>query len=718
MQTSLLKDGELIDYVLEEMLNNLGTKVERMYDYAKSGRYTFGLPSGSFTNGAAGTSEVETVLSALEGSAVLIDYVHYGVPNNLHLGWMHLQSIGYSQETNQIGSLTTSKGTPVYLVDMQIVVPSAIINLVEKQSIDQWGTAARSGYTPDRATSTPASRELIIPSPVVVSSSATEEYLLVSYVWMEGGTKHYDTFTIPVETYDNDKYFHAKYSIGGATKYWMYKAGTGTYPTLDALFDGAAGPNGTFFPFTYFRHNKYSEISNTTTDAYKTSKKLVKYLGMNYDDIAEAINASPDIAAVEQAVLMLAVPAVSTNQLDQRYLWSFFNSMYLAQDAENQFRSPEQHSLSVALEVTDSWDAIQSAYRVQANIKSVVIQDSRFKMALEHSGIYKRRVAGTIGAVGTYSSAYDVYSEEVTLIDSFGTEVPMTFPVKQYKYRKQISTGFYDEVMLIDLRTVFRVDGTYSVTAGETSSILIVPLDHSITSSWSIRDREIIYARSLHLVFNSKVVTKLKWYQEELFQLVMLVVAVVVTVWSLGSTSSTLVGLLAAGSYTAAALLIVQVLLEYAIYAYAFKLFVKAVGIEAAFVVAIIAAAYGIYNEGGSSGAVAGAPTAAQLIQLSSGLISGINAELKADTEDLLRDSKEFQKTKAEQIKLLETAQELLDGNHRLDPLVIFGESPQDFYNRTVHSGNIGVVGIDAISSYVDAALTLPKLQDTLGERV
>ncbi len=91
---------------------------------------------------------------------------------------------------------------------------------------------------------------------------------------------------------------------------------------------------------------------------------------------------------------------------------------------------------------------------------------------------------------------------------------------------------------------------------------------------------------------------------------------------------------------------------------------------------------------------------------------------MKADFLDLLQEGKEFSLFVEEQNKLLDDAKALLQGNNHLDPFVIFGESPQDFYNRTVHSGNIGVLGISAISSYVDIALTLPKLNDTLGEAI
>ena len=67
-------------------------------------------------------------------------------------------------------------------------------------------------------------------------------------------------------------------------------------------------------------------------------------------------------------------------------------------------------------------------------------------------------------------------------------------------------------------------------------------------------------------------------------------------------------------------------------------------------------------------------------------------------------------------MKLLESAQDLLEPSQLLHPFIIFGESPNDFYNRTVHSGNIGTMAISSITNYVDLSLTLPKFSETVGD--
>jgi hypothetical protein len=85
-------------------------------------------------------------------------------------------------------------------------------------------------------------------------------------------------------------------------------------------------------------------------------------------------------------------------------------------------------------------------------------------------------------------------------------------------------------------------------------------------------------------------------------------------------------------------------------------------------------------------------------------LIEGI----QSDYTDLL----ESQEARTEE---LETANALLSENTGLSPLTfIEGETPDNFYQRTVHSGNIGALSIDAIHHYATLALKLPEPHDTL----
>ena len=104
------------------------------------------------------------------------------------------------------------------------------------------------------------------------------------------------------------------------------------------------------------------------------------------------------------------------------------------------------------------------------------------------------------------------------------------------------------------------------------------------------------------------------------------------------------------------------------------------------------------------------------MLQVSSGISKAANEAIQGDLLGLQKDALEFQAFAEEQNALLEKANALLENQNLLSPFVVFGESPTDYYERTVHSGNIGVLGLDAVTNYCDIALTLPKLSQTVGD--
>ena len=695
---AFFREGELTEYVMEELASSIGVRAERMYDYAEN-HYVHGLPSGEIYSATQGRAQVEAVIEAAEGKQVLMKYSNFGAPNTLHIGWMKLVSLyGYNTLTNELTTLSAQKGKTVYLQDMEVVVPESQLATLEPIALELWGTSPTAGYTPKRTANLNGLGFRSVFSPIVKSATATELHLKVTYIWeaFSFGTTVTESVNISIAEYDPAAdYFHAKYEVDGQPKYWIYKNDSGTYPTLDAVFTDDPAVSGSYFPFAYFRYNKQSVIQDKTTDAYKTSKKMVEYVGMDYDLLAESIDENPDIGDVEQAMLVMAVPAVSTDEIECRYLFDYFDTLHYAMDG----------GTSAAVSAVGS-----RFFRKASEGRSIVIKDNLFKMALQNSGIYKRLVAGTIGPIGTCTSTYNPITEETVVMDQeSGVLSPVLSVAKQHVYKKQIATGLCEEITVKDLRMVYWVFGEYTTTGDENDDILLIPIDRTISSRYSMGDREHLYARSLHFVFNSRVVTKVKWYQTGVFKAILIIAAAVISLYDGGWTLATI---LTTAGIQALIVTIIVTMIVGEIFAVAFRLFVKVFGADVAMIIAIVAILYGGYQMI-QHGSIVGAPFASELLMLSNGLSQ---AALSAKMSDLMGEAEAFRLLAEEKTDLLEKAEDLLDNTSFLSPFVIFGEKPEDFYNRTVHSGNIGIVGINAISYYVDIALTLPNLNDTLGE--
>lgn len=722
LTNAIFQNGEVVDNILEELVGSIGVRADRAYEYAAK-HYTHGLPASSVVEASKGRDAVSEVLQNIEGQPVLLNYCFYGPPNPLHLGWMQLiQRHGYNPQTNKLGKLSAEKGKDVFLDDMQIVIPMGSMESFQPGALEQWGTSPKAGPSPSRKAVSFEISEMVDYSPILSDSEITEDVVRITYAWEEEknlGTNEgqvtiertvfTEKFDIPITealAASNFDYFHAKYTVNGSIKYALYRVGSGSYPTLDKYFDIPAQTIGSFYPFAYFRYDKVSELDNKNTDSYKTTKKLTKYFGMDFDEVAKAINENPDIKDVQQAMMIMAVPANTKEEVERKYLYKFFDNWFYSKD--QQFRLPTAGL--IAARQTNNWNL---------NRSSIIIQDKRFKMALSTTGLFKRRVAGSIGAIGTHDSGItDQILEQVSYNEETGDKMVATKVVKNHYYRKQISLNFYDEIVVNDLQMLYHVYGEYTATGDETDDILLIPLDRAITNEYSITEKETLYARSLHFVFNSMRIIKIKWYQQGWFSALIKIVGFIIAVITLQPQIAAWAAAIAGGTsaaISAALWALMQKLLQGLIIGFLFKLFVKVVGTDLAFLIALVAAAYGAY-EALETGSIAGAPWATELLQLSNGLTKAITSTIADAMSGLKEAYDSFSAFREEASAALDKANELLETNNHLSPFAIFGESPNDFYNRTVHAGNTGTNAIQAISSYVDMALTLPKLKDTLGE--
>ncbi len=705
---SIFKEGQLVENILDSALNGIGQKAERMYQYGKR-EYLFGLPTSSSHLSKSAQDVVKDIIEQSEGRGVSLLYYHYGPLNNLHYGWQTLTNLyGYNPNTNELTVFSAQKGAPVYLHDLQVVVREATVAELSNGALAQWGAAATAGYTPLRPVQTGSITRN--QTPFGVDATAEEDYFRMTLMWVDPFTRAVQTelvtFTLPLDS--GAEYFQAKYTfvIAGTsyTKYFTYQAGSGSYLALDMLFSPEYDDIGSFFPFGYLRYNKQSVLGNPGSQEYQNSAKLMRYLGLDFAQVAEAVAENPNIGNVESALLMMAVPASTSKPIEQKYLFDFFKGLYV-----------QSASVGTPLSVIGAAVADALYGNRPPTAIAMVVQDRRFKSALSMRGIYRKIHYGSIGKVGTHTSGMTTVPVTETGVSFAGMSAPpgseftRTTSSSAHFYRRQVTESLYEEYTVIDLRMTYYVWESYTAT-----TTTMVPLDRSITSQYSALEREELYARSLHYVFNSRFEQHIKWYQQAWFRFVLIVVALAITVFSGGSDGgSALAAAIAAGTAATIEYVLIYYILIPLVVRLALKLFVKMLGPEFAIVAALVLAVWAGYASL-DAGSVQGAPWAKELLQLSSGLVSQVQSYYTEALKGLAEEGTQFGLYADARMKELEEANKLLENSTLLSPFVIFGESPDDYFNRTVHSGNIGVAGIDAISNYVKVSLELPKLSQTI----
>ena len=721
--------GQMIENIMEGLISSIGSKGERLYRYGKT-KYPYGAPTSKVYKSTQANSITMAVLQQLEGRPVVTEYLRYGPLNRQHWGWQVLfDSYGYNPDTNELTLFSGIKGTLVYLEDMQVLIAQENLAKLTGTAFEQWGVGTSSGYTPLRLYSNGSSKEQ---TPIAVDSQVSVDYLKVTYVWQSPEGIQRDFFTIPMPVIEGEsEYVQVRYyyttpntgpSNGGAalppirhTKFFTYRIGEGTFPDLDNLFTSEFDDLGSFFPWGYFRYNKQATSTDPRTTEYKAASRFMRYLGLDYQEVTKAVNSNPQVDSVESAMLMMIVPAVSEDAAENRYRFEFFKGLYVQTGSVAVGNAPDVK----ASEGLSNISRLLSGNTVSPRI-SMVIKDSRFSTSLNMSGIYRRLIPGNIGKVGSYSSLEGVVTHEHSAVgygapDSSGhpkeTVVTWTTSDRAHYYRHQISETIYEEIQVTGLRSTFLVDGSHS------TSNTMIPIDHSISRKFSLPERERLYARSLHYVFNSKQETEVAWYQQGWFSELLIVIAVVWTIFSMGSDGGTGLGAaIAAGTATLEMIVVAIVVaaIEYLVINLVAQLFVKLLGPEFALLFAVVLAAYGMMSSYGGAEGIAGAPWAKDLLSLSNSIITKTGESYSKALVGLQEEADQFNLFAQNKIDELKKIQDELEGTRLISPFVLFGEHPTDYFNRTIHSGNIGVMGIDAITNYCDIALTLPKLNQTI----
>lgn len=678
LETGTLKaifaHGDIADYVLEDLVNGIGLRSNRYWHYGRD-KYAYGLPSAqTVVPYSTNNAQVQSVLEQQEGQSVTIEYSYSGLISYKYLA----QTLLYAQY-------------PQYDFDTKILNFHPFINdpIYLQRFVLKMSTATRN-------TLVDANLYALEDDPEVMIDDGLPVGQIAAIIWKgtEPGLNGASTITqlglFNTASYvTNADYFQVKYRVNSTRKFFTYQIGSGQYPNIDAVYAPGHLPNGTYFPFGYFRYNRTPMDANKSDPGYITSKRLMRRIGLQYDSMITSIHQNPQITDVEQAMLFMAIPPETNEPIEQRYLFTYFNNLFFDLNGITETRSADQ---------TD-YDYLNNPDPSIAG--AVVIQDARFRMALTHQGLFRRVVAGSIGPVNTYRSVKYMAFD--------------TIPVHLFQH--QISANQYTEIQIHQMAMKYYVFENYFTTNDGTTNALLIPLDLSITQHLPLKDRERLYTRSLHYVFNSKTVVTLAWYQQDFFQFLVVVAAVVIAVYTGQEGFVAWAEGIAAGTITVeAALYAVAVKLVDAVIAqFLIKIFIKAVGVDIALIVAIIALAYG-YGEALQNGLKNLPPLAQNLLTAGNGLIKGISGYYKDAIQEITEDIQGIQ----DQAKLfndeVQKVQDELYASSRLTPFINVSETPEQYFNRTVHSGNIGMIGIDAVSNFVERSLSLPTLTNPFGE--
>lgn len=655
----ILKGVDLYTGTQTPYLQGLKVQADKIYEYAED-VYDFGLPAGTLYNGTTvSTSTVEDILDVEDGEATTVSLITIGVPNeDFFAKKVMTDNYGYNSATNIVSNppFIPAGGSTVTYYDADFNAGNIEITYLVQ----------------------PANTYTTV-SEVVTGINLNNSYYMVNYT---------------------------KASTGTNTQYWYYDALSGVYPELD--LESTPLDATQFYPVIVLRSEKHTFTEAADGTKYTEGKEALSLLGIDFDTVMDAIHENPDIGSIEDTTIQFMVNLETKDPTELDYLWQYFKDLG-----------------SVNLGNLFGKSGNPQPSRVQLLVSSPAFYYASTAAILEET-IYP----------GTIIERSEIVKNTTYITRPDGLYNGITFSGMDILYlRKQLTSTTYSEIVVAEFGMSYFAGPDY-VSHGRNRAVggglhdigtefyrpMHIPINkqtlHRFTNDPVKRNNLLKYTLSMFIA--TRDVEDYEWYETKFFGELILAIAIVVSVVTL---QPSLVTIASAASLYAAAELTFLLIAEYYLLGLAvdftLDFLVKELGLEETFWIIAVAVITSAVTKGTNATSLTALPWAEDLMKTSMLFLNSLGNPIQDELLDIQTDAEDFLKSAEERQEELEAAESLLD-TATIDPLTIirppvmrgFEETPEQFYNRTIHTPNPGVMSLDVIRNYVDNSIRLPTISD------
>jgi len=737
---ALFKDENIAGTLMNVNVNGFSKNVHQFFNYAKN-TYTLGLPSGHLPDGISlNTSAIANRINEeLGGSRIII--VENGVYTNmtpLLAMFPYLHTVrGYNATTEKISIPPTDIIWNFPWVRAlgqlrQLVVPTEV--KLYRVDLNPDGLTAAITYN-------------LYKEEYVIQYSGDDSgynYGSVTIPVMTFYKRHVENVAIPdleTITWEGEclSVFYKEYNSSGSiiqgSTPWIYKVYTNLYPELAKAANTLTDDE--YLPVVPLRFNNVDLVKPNQGDLYVTSKALLQKLKLDIHQIADKINANPDVGEIDHAYVMFGIDLQTEHKGSLRYLHDYFHQLWsLAVVDESDFitnigtvphygannlngfgifrpntvasnSSFKEHGLNLSV----SFDYITSQYlpgSVGNGRPNTIVKELSTYDVDVHTGYYSTDDTGynPVEIIETYTRGvlYLYRQVEPNLIHKIGVH---NLAVTNLIY------GGHGKTVYASLLDVIRDDDEHN---------LVIPVQYDLMMRMSVQDRNAILADSLIVVVNSVVKVRTKWYESSWFKFLIIVVAIVITIYTGQAWVLELAATIGSGAYVAAAIMVLKAIAIAVAIDYAVNWLVDTFGPKLGIIgsMLMVAAAIITKNVGALFELTAEftLQLTAYMLQIATALISSANEFLLEEGQKITNEYADFSKKLEDRYEELKTAQELLDIGADINPLlftrparykIIMNEYPNAFYARCLGLVDNSMYPIhEEIPKFITSRLTLP----------
>ena len=665
---SLLENKSITNNIVASNINSFYFKSKKYYKYGESGGYLYGLPEGQVLNNGLNLPYIKILLG---GDTITLDYVGKTPTNRIFPTYQHLQNTyGWNVKDKILNTITLP-------AEDAILNPVQYIGNVANFTYNKGGTG--SGGTVQ-----------ILPS-----------------------------YNIPL----TDNGLHVMYHLNNNPSvklFWFYDINSSTYPNVE-LNTSYSHPSE-FYPVVPVRMNKNNSNADTNTTLYKDTRKALKYLSLNVDDVISSIEENPDKDQIDDAFVLLGTNIYTDNKAEIKYLYLMF-----------------EYYKTIATITETYYNFLKNdSFTLQEPFNIMVIKEQELVMKLLFSYISKTTVSKVIGDIGSYSKEVIIqspFTKGIAIENDRGSEfVNSQWTRDRVEIYKQTTPTQCIKITVSGLRQEHevRISGTYGQsnynyhshthhltndTVDLSQNGLIVPVNKVFldSPSFKIKEREEILYRSLTIIIYGLNKIHLKWYQTGIFKALLIVVAIVLTVYTAGTTLLGAFATSATAGYLAVIKIIaITILVDYSV-EWVLKNVDGVLGDILAILILVVASAYG------SKKGISQIPWSDKLLKLVDIFSNYKSISNKLEMENLVYEVDKFTEEYELRQEELKDIKDLLSSSNILtnplymlssrDQIQTANDTPDSFYNRHIHNMNPAVKSLDYTSKYVASKLLLPEVE-------
>lgn len=713
-----LDDKDLADYFIEYHQNSLPKKWDKLYRYAeKPNRYYYGLPTSTIVIDPDKQyhEATEAYLEQLHGNIDVImsstDEIDY-----YYTAWFKLvNDYGYDSETNELTVLSQQHGTPCYLKDGYLVLSQRSHDEFIEDGLENETLAFNYSQVPFLNRFPDIDREqteAVIgtqDSFVVLYTYETEELPDVPLDVLVGGyiepikTIHENSITLDLaylnpELQEGQDLVTSNESIFITYRkqdkyYWFsYELNSGLIPEIDNALSGN-DILGQYYPRVYLKQASVETYNHPDTPRKKATLRATKILGLKAKDVTKSMADSigAEYGNVQSIYLHMGVRlnTAYNNSILSEYCFRYFDRLL------NHFPQTEANSIKQgAIKISDKVSIQEFAW--ESMVKEV------------HTGVISNGIRPLNPKEYCLKTVEHVTTGEKKLFRKRKRHVS-----HDHIFYHRVTEDTYVSITVVGLRNSNWVNGCGTTFTG-TDEHLTLPIDRAVIFDLTKKEREYLYHHSLLVNLLHVRVTKKKWYQTGIFQAVLFVIGVVISVMTSGAASSGYMAIVKATAVAIAKGVLTTLAVQLAI-----KVAVKAglnpsqVGVLALVITAVLSA----YGGGGDFdfSKVLHAPNIMKALNTSFEFYQKMLAVHIADIQKQMQNfmvgyaNKQAQLKEVQRLldtKVVDMHQELLRSSYT--PSVNLFETVEMFYSR--HS-NFNVIGVShgLIADYVEGSLSQRK---------